>query len=119
MKYSKIIYWSSTIIVLLFVGLGSFADLIKIEPIKESFKHIGFPEFMLPFFGLAKLFGSIGIMIKSKPLLREWAYAGIIFYFIGATYIHLALGDGFDKVGITLCILLVTATSYVFSKKLN
>lgn len=117
MKNSKVFYWSSTVLVILIVGLGSFADLLQIEPIKESFKHIGFPPYMLPFFGVVKLLGCVGILMKSKPMLREWAYAGIIFYFIGATYIHIALGDGIDKIGTTLMILSLTSTSYYFSKK--
>lgn len=119
MNYSKLIYWISTIFVLLFVGVGSLADLLQIQPIKESFQHIGFPLYMLPFLGLAKLSGSIAILIKSKGLLREWAYAGMVFYFIGANYVHIAVGDGIDKILVTFLILIFILISYVYSKKVN
>lgn len=118
MKYSKPIYWTSTILVLLIVGAGSFADLLQIEPVKESFKHISFPLYMLPFFGIAKLSACIAILIKSQNVLREWAYAGITFYFMGASYVHLVAGDTIDKIGIPVLILLLTGISYAFSKKL-
>ncbi|KOY84313.1 hypothetical protein AD998_21755 [bacterium 336/3] len=119
MNYSKIIYWISTTLVLFFVGLGSIADLLQIDAIRESFNHIHFPFYMLPFFGVAKLAGSVSILIKSQKLLREWAYAGITFYFIGANYVHFAVGDSIDKIGVTLFILVLIITSYIFSKKMS
>jgi hypothetical protein len=115
MKYKRVIYWISTGLVFLFVGIGSFADLFKIEAVRDSFKHISFPEYMLPFFGVAKLAGSITIMMNSPKILSEWAYAGIVFYFVGASYIHLIVGDGLDKIGITLFMLTITFSSYRFS----
>jgi DoxX-like family len=73
MKKDKIIYWVSTSCVILFVGLGSLADFAKIEPIKESFKHIGFPEYIIPFFGVAKLLGTLAILIPALKRLKEVA----------------------------------------------
>ena len=119
MKTSKVIYWISTGFVLLLVGAGSFADLLRIDPIRESFQHIGFPEYMMPFFGIVKLLGSIGILLPARKVLKEWSYAGIVFYFIGANYVHIAIGDGLDKIILTLFILFVVAISYVYSKKVE
>ena len=119
MNKNKIIYWVATSLVILFIGLGSFADLFTIEPIKESFKHIGFPEYMIPFFGLAKLLATLAILIPTLKKFKEAAYAGLIYYFIGANYCHFAVGDGIDKYGITLFILLTVVVSYLFSNKLN
>lgn len=101
------------------VGVGGIADLFQVAAIKESFSHFNFPVYMLPFFGIAKLAGNIAILIRSQKTLNEWAYAGLIFYFVGATYVHIVVGDGFDKIGVTLFILLVTTTSYVYSKKVS
>lgn len=119
MKNSKIFYRISTLLVLLFVGLGSFADILKIQPVVEGFRHVQFPEYMLPFFGVAKLCGSIAILFRSQEKLVEWAYAGIILYFIGAIYVHLAMGDGIDKTGVPLFILLAAVTSCVFSRRMR
>ncbi len=119
MKKNKVIYWIATGLVILFVGLGSFADLFKIDAIKESFKHIGFPEYTIPFFGVMKLLATIIILTSTLSRFKEAAYAGLIFYFIGATYAHLAIGDGVDKYGITLFILITIIVSYLFSNKIN
>lgn len=114
MKQKNIIYWASTILVLLAVGLGSFADLLKIEAIKQSTAHIGFPEYIIPFLGVLKLLGSIVIVLPLAIRFREAAYAGMIFYFIGATYCHLAIGDGADKWGVTAFILIIILASYFY-----
>lgn len=114
MKQKNIIYWASTILVLLAVGLGSFADLLKIDAIKQSTAHIGFPEYIIPFLGVLKLLGSIVIVLPIAIRFREAAYAGMIFYFVGATYCHLAIGDGADKWGVTAFILIIIVVSYFY-----
>jgi hypothetical protein len=119
MKKDKIIYWVSTFFVIIFVGLGSLADLFRIEPIRESFKHIRFPEYMIPFFGVAKLLATLAILIPALKRLKEAAYAGLIYYFIGATYCHLAVGDGIDKFGVTAFILVTIIVSFVYSNKIK
>jgi hypothetical protein len=119
MKKDKIFYWVATSFVILFIGLGSFADLFIIDPIKESFKHIGFPEYMIPFFGLAKLFATLAILVPALKRFKEAAYAGLIYYFIGACYCHIAVGDGTDKYGITAFILATVIISFFYSNKIN
>ena len=44
---------------------------------------------------MAKLLGVIAILIPGFPIVKEWAYAGLAFDLIGATYSGLAQG-GFD-----------------------
>jgi uncharacterized membrane protein YphA (DoxX/SURF4 family) len=114
MKQKTIIYWISTVLVLLAVGLGSFADLLKIDAIKQSTAHIGFPEYIIPFLGILKLLASITIVLPAAIRFREAAYAGMVFYFVGATYCHVAVGDGADKWGTTLVILIIILVSYFF-----
>lgn len=115
---NTIIYWITTGLVILAVGLGSFADIFKIEAVKQGILHVGFPEYMLPFLGVMKLLGTITIVVPLLHRFREAAYAGVIFYFVGATYCHLAVGDGIDKYGPTLIILAITILSYWYSLKL-
>ncbi len=115
MNTSKIIYWTATILVLLSVGLGGIPDLLKIDALKESFRRIGFPEYYLPFFGVLKILGAITIVVPALRRLREGAYAGMMFYFLGATYAHVAVGDRPDKYGITLFILASIVVSYIYS----
>jgi hypothetical protein len=117
-RMNTILYWVTTGLVILAVGLGSFADIFKVEAVRQGILHVGFPEYMLPFLGVMKLLGTIAIVVPALRRFREAAYAGIIFYFIGATYCHLAVGDGIDKYGVTLFILALTIASYWYSLKL-
>lgn len=119
MKKNKIVYWVATGLVILMVGLGSFADFMQIDAIKESISSIGFPLYMLPFFGVVKLLGTLAILVPTLRRFKEPGYIGMMFYFIGAIYCHIAVGDGIDKIGAPLFILIAIIISYVFSKKIN
>ena len=43
--------------------------------------------------GVAKIFGGIAILTGKLPRLKEWAYAGFAFDFLGATAAHIITGD--------------------------
>jgi hypothetical protein len=43
--------------------------------------------------GSAKLLGAIVLLIGRLPRLVEWAYAGFVILFLGATASHLFAGD--------------------------
>lgn len=44
-----------------------------------------------PIIGVAKILGSIAILIPGFPRIAEWAYAGLMFDLIGATYSQVAV----------------------------
>lgn len=119
MKKDKIIYWITTSLVILMVGLGSFVDLLGIDAIKKTTTSIGFPLYILPLFGTLKLLGTIVILVPKLARFKEAAYAGMVYYFVGATYCHLTLGDSIDKIMTPLFILAMVIVSYVYSNKLT
>jgi hypothetical protein len=53
--------------------------------------QLGFPEYFVPFIGIAKVLGVIAILIPGFPRIKEWAYAGLFFDLAGATYAAIAL----------------------------
>lgn len=112
---NTIIYRISTALVILAVGVGSFADILQVDAVKEGIKHVGFPEYILPFLGVMKLLGTITILTPALRRFHEAAYAGIIFYFTGATYCHIAVGDTAAQYGVTAAILAVVIISYLYS----
>ena len=119
MKMNKIIYWIATTLIILIIGLGSIADFLKLDAVKESTTGIGFPLYIIPFLGTMKVLGTIVILIPALSRFKEAAYAGLIFYFIRATYCHIAVGDGADKFGTTLFILAIIIVSYIYSLKIK
>jgi hypothetical protein len=59
------------------------------------FNSLGYPKYLIPFLGVAKLLGVIAILIPGFKRLKEWAYAGLFYDLIGATYSGIAV-QGFQ-----------------------
>jgi hypothetical protein len=76
---------------------------------------LGYPLFFIPFIGVAKFLGVLAILVPGFPRIKEWAYAGLFFDLIGATYSILAIGKP-DWMFMALPLGLATA-SYVFYQK--
>ncbi|MEO6330341.1 MAG: DoxX family protein [Ginsengibacter sp.] len=86
MKKTKIFYWVVTI---LFAGFMIFTAIpdILMAPDAVTFMHqLGYPKYFIPFIGVAKVLGCIAILIPGFPRVKEWAYAGLFFDLVGATY---------------------------------
>ena len=116
MKTNKIIYWIATGLVSLGMLLSAFMYFSKNPQIVGGFKTIGFPEYMIPFLGLAKLLGAIGLVVPGFEKAKEWAYAGLAFIFIGAAWVHISTSTPF--VG-PIVFLVILGVSYFFRSKLT
>ncbi len=94
----KIGYWVCTLIIAFVMGAGGAADLARIAPVVEGMTHLGYPVYFCVIIGVWKVLGAIAILIPRTPLLKEWAYAGIVFDLTGASASHFAMGDDAGKV---------------------
>lgn len=104
MKKTHIIYWAVTALFSAFMLFSGLPDLFKApEAVEFITNKLGYPEYFLPFLGLAKCLGAVAILIPGFPRIKEWAYAGLAYDLIAATYSNLVV-DGF-QVGITFMIL--------------
>lgn len=116
MKKTNIFYWVFTGL-FGFLMLGSAIPDIMSSPVAIQGMHVelGYPTFFVPFIGVAKLLGVIAILVPGFPRLKEWAYAGLFFDLIGATYSILAVG----KPGWLFMVLplALATTSYVLYQK--
>jgi len=93
MKKTNIIYWICTILLVILMGMGSIPDILSNPDAVALFDHLGYPAYLLPFIGIAKLLGVIAILIPGFPRIKEWAYAGFFFDLTGAMYSGIAVGD--------------------------
>lgn len=120
MKTFKIIYWVVTSLVILMVGLGSFADLFMIDAMREGIQHQGFPVHFLPFFGITKLLAVIVIVVPKVALFQKLklsAYVGLFWYFLGAIYSHIAVGDPIQiTMGAIIAFVLVMVSYFTWTK---
>ncbi len=87
MKKTNIFYWVFTGL-FAFLMLGSAIPDIMSHPVAIQGMHVelGYPKFFVPFIGVAKLLGVIAILVPGFHKIKEWAYAGLFFDLIGATY---------------------------------
>lgn len=74
---------------------GGVVELFTNGPgaIVKIILQLGYPLYLMKILGLAKILGGIAIVTGRIPKLKEWAYAGFAFDFLGATASHILAGD--------------------------
>lgn len=65
---------------------STMPDIIMIEEAKQYMHHLAYPDYFLPFIGVAKRIGSIDILIPVFVKIKGWTYAGLNFDLRGAVY---------------------------------
>ena len=93
MKNTKILYWIFTGLFTGLMTMSAISNLLSVPEAVEGFKHLGYPAYLLPFLGVAKLLGVVALLVPGFPKLREWAYAGFVFDLSGAMYSSFSVGD--------------------------
>lgn len=118
MKTTTILYWVFTGL-FGFMMLGSaIPDILSQEvAVKGMHEDLGYPLYFIPFIGTAKLLGVIAILIPGFPRIKEWAYAGLAFDLIGATYSIIAVGGTPAQWGFMILPLLLMVLSYTWYHK--
>lgn len=96
MKRTKTIYWVTTLLFAAFMAFTAIPDILKTPDAVAFITKLGYPEYFVPFIGVAKVLGSIAIVVPGYPKLKEWAYAGLCFDLIGAVYSNLYV-NGWDN----------------------
>jgi len=123
-KTITILYWICTI---LFVALMLFSAAGGIKPTADDVKimhdWLGYPIYFIQFISVAKVLGSIALLIPTLDRVKEWAYAGLFFDLTGAVYSGIAVSGKFDPMMLTLLAWIIPGVlSYYFwhrRKRLN
>ena len=71
MKKVNRFYWIVTGLMSAFIVLGALMDVIKNPDAVALIKHLGYPEYFVPFIGTMKILGVIAILIPRYPKLKE------------------------------------------------
>lgn len=118
-KIMKITYWIFTILIAALMIVSAIPDVLLVDGAVQIFEHLGYPRYLLPFIGVAKLLGGAAILQPWFRRLKEWAYAGITFDLLGALYSHLAVGDPIQFLIPPILGLIFVAGSYLALRKLE
>lgn len=124
LKTTKIIYRVATLALALFILPGLF--FMNSEMAIEGLKHVGLTDavWLQQLLGRASPVAIIGILIESfytRPCLtrlKERAYAGLAFVYIGAFWAHLQLGDPMSMVIMPVVTFVVLMVSYCMWHKM-
>ena len=117
MKKTNITYWILTGLFAFFMLGSAIPDILIIPEAVQGFREMGYPAYLIPFLGWAKLLGVVAILVPGYPRLREWAYAGLFFDLLGATYSVFSIGKPVSAWSPMLVIIAVGIGSYVFYHK--
>ena len=79
MKKTNILYWTFTGLFALIMLSSGIPNLMATKEWIDLFAGLGYPNYLLPFLGAAKVAGAIVILAPGLPRLKEWAYAGFFF----------------------------------------
>jgi len=111
MKAKNIGYWATTGI-LVFCMTGGIFELVGARTTIDGIMRLGYPAYIIPALGLAKVLAILAILWPGLPRLKEWAYAGIFFNMLGATVSHVAHQDAAWTLVVTLTIAVITLASW-------
>jgi hypothetical protein len=112
MSRKQIAFWGATGLVAIEALYGAFTYLTAAPVAVERFEHVGYPQQLRVLLGIAKLAGTIVLLLPRRPTLKEWAYAGFTFTWIAATVAHYLAGDGPLSL-LPVALIGVLAVSYV------
>ncbi len=109
----KIAYWITTVLMTAFITLSAVPDVLMVPGAVEIFQHLGYPVYIIPFIGVAKLLAVIAVLAPGFMRLREWAYAGLVIDLVGAFYSHMRVGDPVSLWAPAVVALALVVASYV------
>ena len=99
---------------------SAIPDILVTPDAVKFMNSLGYPNYIIPFLGVAKLLGIIAILVPGFAGIKEWAYAGLFFDLAGATYSAIAVG-GFQPqtLFMVLPITFLFLSYYLWKKKLK
>ena len=118
MKKINTLYWIFTGLFGGFMLFSAVPDIMVVPDAVEFVTNkLGYPKYIIAFLGVAKALGVIAIVVSGFPRIKEWAYAGLFFDLIGATYSNICV-DGLQP-GIAFMLLPFTigGLSYMYYHK--
>ncbi len=117
-KTIRITYSILTALFCLASTADAFGGLTKQKAGVDGMNHLGYPLYVMTMLGVAKLLGVIAILQTKFITIKEWAFAGFTFTFLGVFWSRAYVGDGLGLLippVVTLAIMLVY---YYFWKKM-
>ncbi len=119
MKNTKILYWTTTIIIFLFEGVMPALTGTS-EVAKAGITGLGYPLYFVYLLVVFKVLGSLGLILPQvKGNVKEWVYAGFGFDFIFAFLSLLIVGGVSSTLIVPIITMILLVLSYRSYHKLQ
>lgn len=112
-------YWAATLLFAALMLLDGIAGLSMTDDGKQAMAMMGYPAYIMTILGVAKILGAVALVQTRFVTLKEWAYAGFAFNFLGASASWFMVGQGVVYVGFPLVAFALLMGTYVLWKKWN
>jgi hypothetical protein len=74
--------------------------------------RIGFPAYFATILGISRILALAALLVPRAPRLKEWAYTGLTFVYLGAAACHVAVDDDLGAVITPLVLAAITLASW-------
>ena len=112
MNMRLIAYWITTALTAFVFLLGGAFDVARPASVVEAMNALGYPAYVALILGVWKILGGVAVLAPRLPLLKEWAYAGMVFDLTGASASHAAAGHPAAEIATPLIILGIVVASW-------
>ena len=109
----KIAYWIVTVLMAAMLLMASIPDVLLNKTAVSAVAYLGYPKYLLPLIGTLKILAVITILIPGFKLIKEWAYAGLVFDIAGAIYSLICVGASVPDMLFPIIALLLVMASYI------
>ena len=112
MKARVVGYWICTVVIAALMLSGGIMQSMKAHDALEGILRLGYPVHFVVLLGLWKIAGALVLVAPRLPLVKEWAYAGIVIDLTAASVAHVAASDGTGNVVAPLVFTAIAALSW-------
>lgn len=107
-------YWLCTLFVALTALGAGIMDILHVQYVLDLLVHLGYPPYFATMLGVWKLLGAVALLAPRRPLVKEWAYAGMAIDYSSAVISHLMSGDSAGVVsGPVVAMIALVASWYL------
>lgn len=115
----RILYWIATLFVALLVLMDGIGGVTRQQAGVEVMKHLGYPIYFLSINGIAKLLAVVALLQNRFKTIKEWAYAGLVFTFLGAMLSRAYAGDSTFEIIFPIISMGIVLIPYFLWKKME
>jgi hypothetical protein len=86
-------YWTTTALLAAECFVGGVMGALRLQPFKGVVTHLGYPPYFMTILGVCYVSAGVVLLAPRLALVKEWAYAGLMFIYTGAVASHIWVGD--------------------------